>query len=88
MKRSYAISDVIGQEFIRFLLTLLVNPKSKAISLEAKTIYALLLNRLSLSQNNSWINENKEEYLIYTREETADMLGISYKKKLRRLRNC
>ena len=82
MKRSYTISDVIDQEFIRFPLTLLANPKYKAISLEAKMIYALLLNRLSLSQKNGWINEEKEVYLIYTREEAADMLGISYKKTI------
>ena len=82
MKRSYTISDVIDQEFIRFPLTLLANPKYKAISLEAKMIYALLLNRLSLSQKNGWINEDKEVYLIYTREKAADMLGISYKKTI------
>lgn len=82
MKLSYTISDIIDQEFIRFPLTLLAIPKYKAISLEAKMIYALLLNRLSLSQKNGWINEEKEVYLIYTREEAADMLGISYKKTI------
>lgn len=82
MKRSYTISDVIDQEFIRFPLTLLANPKYKAISLEAKMIYALLLNRLSLSQKNGWVNEKQEVYLIYTREEAAAMLGISYKKAI------
>ena len=82
MKRSYTVSDVIDQEFIRFPITLLANPKYKAISLEAKMIYALLLNRLSLSQKNGWINEEKEVYLIYTREEAANMLGISYKKTI------
>lgn len=82
MKRSYTVSDVIDQEFIRFPVTLLANPKYKAISLEAKMIYALLLNRLSLSQKNGWINEEKEVYLIYTREEAANMLGISYKKTI------
>lgn len=82
MKRSYTVSDVIDQEFIRFPITLLANPKYKAISLEAKMIYALLLNRLSLSQKNGWINEEKEVYLIYTREEAATMLGISYKKTI------
>ena len=45
-------------------------------------IYALLLNRLSLSQKNGWVNEEKEVYLIYTREEAADILGISYKKTI------
>ena len=82
MKRCYTISDVIDQEFIRFPMSLLANPRYKAISLEAKMIYALLLNRLSLSQKNGWVNEEKEVYLIYTREEAAEMLGISYKKAI------
>ena len=82
MKRCYTISDVINKEFIRFPMSLLANPRYKAISLEAKMIYALLLNRLSLSQKNGWVNEEKEVYLIYTREEAAEMLGISYKKAI------
>ena len=78
----YKINDVVGSEFIRFPLDLLANPKYKAMSIESKVVYSLLLNRLTLSQRNGWLNEQNEVYLIYTREETANTLGITYKKAI------
>lgn len=82
MERTYRISDVVSDEFIRFPLTLLANPQYKEMSLEAKFIYSLLLNRLTLSQKNGWVNEDNEVYLIYTREDAAALLNISYKKAI------
>lgn len=82
MERTYRISDVVNEQFLRFPVTLLANPKYKAMSLESKFIYSLLLNRLTLSQKNGWINEDNEVYLIYTREEASNMLNISYKKTI------
>lgn len=82
IERTYRISDVVNDEFLRFPLTLLANPKYKEMSLEAKFIYSLLLNRLTLSQKNGWINEDNEVYLIYTREDAANILNISYKKTI------
>lgn len=82
LERTYRISDVVNDSFLRFPMSLLANPKYKEMSLEAKFIYSLLLNRLTLSQRNGWINEDGEVYLIYTREEAADMLNISYKKTI------
>lgn len=82
IERTYRISDVVDDEFLRFPLTLLANPKYKEMSLEAKFIYSLLLGRLTLSQKNGWINEENEVYLIYTREDAANILNISYKKTI------
>lgn len=82
MERSYRLSDVVNDDFLRFPLTLLANPKYREISLEAKFIYSLLLNRLTLSQKNGWVNADNEVYLIYTREEAANILSISYRKAI------
>lgn len=82
MERTYRICDVVNEEFLRFPLTLLANPQYKEMSLEAKFVYALLLNRLTLSQKNGWINDDGEVYLIYTREEASATLNISYKKAI------
>lgn len=82
MDRTYRLNDVVGSEFLRLPLSLLANPRYKQMSLEAKFIYALLLNRMTLSQRNGWINENNEVYLIYTREEASNTLNISYKKAI------
>ena len=78
----YHISDVVSEEYLRFPLGLLAEPKYKSMSLEAKMIYSLLLNRLTLSQKNGWINDKGEVYLIYTREDAADTLNLSYKKTI------
>ena len=80
--RIYHISDVLNEEYLRFPLGLLAEPKYGDMSLEAKMIYSLLLNRLTLSQRNGWINANGEVYLIYTREEAAETLNLSYKKTI------
>ncbi len=80
--RTYRISDVVSEDFLRFPMTLLANPKYKEMSLEAKFIYSLLLNRLTLSQKNNWINDDNEVYLIYTREDAANTLNISYRKAI------
>ncbi len=63
-------------------MALIANPRYNAMSLEAKFVYSLLLDRLSLSQKNGWVNEENEVYLIYTREEIAKLLNITYKKAI------
>jgi len=78
----YKINDIIICEFLKIPKSLLANPKYKSLSSDAKLTYALLYDRLSLSKINAWINENDEVYLIYTRDEIAEDLGITYKKAI------
>lgn len=46
------------------------------LSMNAKVLYSLLKSRLELSKKNNWVNENGEVYLIMTRLEAADLLGV------------
>ena len=78
----YKISDIIQFEFFKLPKALFANTKYKAMSSDAKLTYSLLYDRLGLSKMNGWINENDEVYLIYTREEIADALGVTYKKAM------
>lgn len=82
MDRTYKSSDVINERFLRLPLSLFANPNYRTLSAESKLVYSLLLDRMSLSQRNGWINEEGEVYLIYTREEIADILCITYKKAI------
>ena len=82
IERTYRVSDTVTEQFLRLPMALFANPKYNAMSLEAKFVYALLLDRLSLSQKNGWVNEENEVYLIYTREEIAKLLNITYKKSI------
>lgn len=82
MNRTYRLSDVVNERFLRLPLSLFANPNYKRLSAESKLVYSLLLDRMSLSQKNNWINEDGEVYLIYKREEIADILCITYKKAI------
>lgn len=78
----YKINDIISCEFLKIPKTMFANEDYRKLSSDAKLTYALLYDRLSLSKLNGWINENDEVYLIYTREEIAEDLGITYKKAI------
>lgn len=82
MDRTYKLSDVVNERFLRLPLSLFANPNYRKLSAESKLVYSLLLDRMSLSQKNNWINEEGEVYLIYTREEIAEILCITYKKAI------
>lgn len=49
------------------------------LSLESKMLYSFILDRLSLSNKNHWVDENNNIYLIFTREEVGDKLCLSEK---------
>lgn len=78
----YKINDIINCEFLKIPKAMFANDDYRKLSSDAKLTYALLYDRLSLSKLNGWINENDEVYLIYTREEIAEDLGITYKKAI------
>lgn len=42
-----------------------------------KLVYSLLLDRMHLSKKNNWVNEKNQIFLLYSKENVADMLGIS-----------
>ena len=78
----YKINDIINCEFLKIPKAMFANDDYRRLSSDAKLTYALLYDRLSLSKLNGWMNENDEVYLIYTREEIAEDLGITYKKAI------
>lgn len=49
------------------------------LSSDAILLYALLLDRLSISRKRGWIDENGHIYLIFTRKHVEEMLNISDK---------
>jgi len=75
-RKRYTINDVNSNRFYQ-LPKFLFEAEFKNLSNDAKVLYALLRDRHELSLQNNWINEKNEVYLIYTREEMANMLGIT-----------
>ena len=52
----------------------------REISLEAKLMYGLLLDRVGLSAENGWTDDEGRVYIIYTMDKAAKVLGCSVRK--------
>lgn len=76
----YKIDDLIKCDFYRIPKVFYSNPKYIKMSAEAKLAYAMLYDRLSLSQKNGWINDKGEVYLIFKRKTAAEILNVGEKK--------
>lgn len=50
----------------------------KKISVEAKVLYGLMLDRMSLSVKNQWMDEEGRAYIYYSLEDIMDALGNEY----------
>jgi len=72
-------SEIVKYQFYIMPKELFENKKYKEITLEAKIIYALFLDRLGLSRKNNWINENGEVYLIFKRNDIGGILNLTDK---------
>jgi predicted transcriptional regulator len=48
-----------------------------ALTSDAKLVYAALLDRMELSRKNKWVNDQGEIYLLYAKENLAEILGVA-----------
>ena len=51
--------------FIRIPRILLLDEAFSALSLSAKVLYSVLLDRMGLSMKNKWLDEENKVYIIY-----------------------
>ena len=72
-------TNVFVSDFIMFPKELLKD-KYSHISLEAKFLYALLLNRTALSIKNHLMDKNGNIYIIYKQSDVQNELGFSKQK--------
>ena len=66
--------------FIRLPKLLFRDRHFKGLSLEAKVVYGLLLDRMSLSTKNRWIDDENRVYIIYKVTSVAEDIGCSQDK--------
>ena len=59
----YKINKTLQHSYYQKPQELFDNEKYKKLSIEAKVIYAFLLNRMNLSRINKWINSEAAEKL-------------------------
>lgn len=87
----YTVNDVLNNRFYQIPKFLFEEEFKKELGNDAKILYALLRDRHELSVKNKWFNNSGEIYLIYSREEMADMLGVTQptvRKAIQQLKNC
>ena len=68
--------------FIRIPKLLLLNPEFRELSIQTKMLYAVLLDRMSLSVKNHWVDDQNRVYIIYQVEEIVQDLGFTKRKAM------
>ena len=56
------------------------------LSNEAKLLYGFLLERMSLSRKNNWIDAHNRVYIIFPIDEIAEIMGVCHEKALNLLK--
>ena len=68
--------------FIRIPKVMLTEESFSALSIPAKVLYGVLLDRMTLSRKNGWFDEDNRVFIIYQIEEIREDLGFSKKKAM------
>ena len=66
--------------FIKAPKEILLGKAAKNLSPSAKLLYIALIDRLSISIQNGWRDENGEPYIIFTGEEAMQVIGCTKEK--------
>ena len=80
--RYYYGAEAEQFSFIRIPKRMLTEESFSSLSLAAKILYGVLLDRMALSVKNGWLDDEKRVYIIFKIEEIQDLLGFSKKKAI------
>lgn len=69
-------------EYFRIPKLLITDKRYKGISSDAKILYGVLLDRMSLSLKNRWIDEQNRVFIIYSIKEICERLECSKDKAM------
>ena len=88
MEKRLALDYFYGKEaeqfvFYRIPKVLFTDLYYKDISSDAKILYGLLLDRMSLSVKNHWIDDKNRVYVIFAIEEIMEKMGCGNQKAIK-----
>lgn len=84
MQYEYFYGAQAGQfSFYRIPKALFTEPNFRELSTDAKVLYGILLDRMSLSLKNQWLDAQNKVYIIFTVEEIMDALNCANQKATR-----
>ena len=87
MKNNYFYKSESEQfAFYRIPKLLFTDSRYAGISVEAKVLYGLMLDRMSLSVRNNWVDDNNRVYIYFTLEEITEYLSIGKDKGVKLLK--
>ncbi|MCI9393138.1 MAG: replication initiator protein A [Oscillospiraceae bacterium] len=69
--------------FYRIPKTLFTDRRFKSVSMEAKVLYGLMLDRMGLSIRNGWLDKDGKVYIYFTLEDAVEMLDSGKDKVIR-----
>jgi hypothetical protein len=72
-----------GWKYLAVPKALLEGSAYRGLSVEAKLLFAAMLNRVNLSEERGWKDAAGRIYIIYTSEEAGELLGCSPRKTVR-----
>lgn len=79
--------DLESFSFFRVPKALFTKEIFKSLSIEEKILYSAFLDRISLSQKNSWIDREGKVYIIYTNSEIEEYFGFSKGSTVKYMKN-
>lgn len=81
MNREYFYGEQAeSYSFYRIPRQLITGEKYKGLSVEAKLLYGMMLDRMGLSLRNGWLDKTGRVYIYYTVEEIQSDLGCGHVK--------
>ena len=69
--------------FYRIPKLLFTDSRFASISTDAKLLYGILLDRMSLSMKNGWHDDQGRVYIIFTLDDVAETLGYKTEKAIK-----
>ena len=72
-------------QYFRIPRLLITSPRFRSLSVEAKLLYGMMLDRMSLSVKNEWYDEDGRVYIYFTLEEICEDMNCGRDKAMKLL---
>ena len=72
-------------QYFRIPRLLITSPRFRSLSVEAKLLYGMMLDRMSLSVKNEWYDEDGRVYIYFTVEEICEDMNCGRDKAMKLL---
>ena len=78
VQMNYFYGEQVNQfSFIRIPKELVVGETFSSLTVEAKVLYGIFLDRMGMASKNRWFDEDGRVYIVYSIDEIQEDLNIS-----------